>query len=149
MEYNAQSILTIVMIVLALFSLFYIHRTNESVTYIRKSLSTTSAVQYAASERGTITEPTTHSDGPNLKIIEGTSGHLFLGEKVASFDGKVLFRELNDQKIEELYRTSRSLPLTAPHNLTCTFWAVVTTINPPTEAVEKQISLPSLLLEIK
>lgn len=71
--------------------------------------------------------------------IEGTSGKLFKGEVVRQFDGQ---RQFKDVSVKDLAKRSKdaaaSSRLKPVSDRRCPHWAVVTTINEPTEAVQRQ-----------
>ena len=145
-----QSALMLILILLSIFLIYSLHTTNESVEYIRKSFSSNNQAPYDPYLQRVkppieqSVEPTSFNVTMDItsKFNEGTSGRLFQGEKVNSYNGRALFRDLNASGINALYHTN-SMVYPSSHNLTCTNWAVVTTINEPTEAVRKQISLPN------
>ena len=72
--------------------------------------------------------------------VNGNTGHVFTGEKIREFGGT---RKLTPDSLKQRHRSP--LPATVP---SCTQWAVVTTINAPTEGVKSVASLPHWCLVI-
>jgi hypothetical protein len=79
--------------------------------------------------------------------IEGTSGKLFEGSEINHFNGTFRFKDINTEKLKEMAKLPRK-GLKATPNIECQFWAVVTTINPPTPAVERQATQPGWCLVV-
>lgn len=71
--------------------------------------------------------------------IEGTSGKLFKGEVVRQFDGTRLFKDVSAKDLAKRTKDAASSSrLKHVSDRRCSQWAVVTTINEPTEAVQRQ-----------
>ncbi len=79
--------------------------------------------------------------------ISGTSGKLFEGKKVAQFTRQRLFGGVQTlSQLEKVYGTNgmgnkAHLSVPGVEEITCDKWSVVTTISPPTGAVERQAQL--------
>lgn len=75
-----------------------------------------------------------------------TSGRLFKGEKINTFDEKyVLFHDYYHPPEKE--RSTPPIP-TSPDALICDRWSVVTTIFEPSEAVQRQAKIPGWCLVV-
>jgi hypothetical protein len=82
--------------------------------------------------------------------ISGTSGKLFEGKKVAQFTRPRLFGPQTLTQLEKTYgpppatsggKSGTHLSVAGVEEITCDKWSVVTTISPPTSAVEHQAQL--------
>lgn len=80
---------------------------------------------------------------PNM---EGTTGHLFKGELVRNYTLPRMFHSLTQEELnQKLHKRPNFRSRMLTNNTSgefCLNWAVVTTINPPTPATEKQANLP-------
>lgn len=72
--------------------------------------------------------------------IEGTSGKLFEGKEINKFNGSVLFATVSEESLKALTKDGKT-PFALLNSTKCSFWSVVTTINPPTDAVTRQSML--------
>lgn len=79
--------------------------------------------------------------------IEGTSGKLFEGQEINHYNGTMRFKGSTVEKLQEMAKSSRK-GLKATSKVDCQYWAVVTTINPPTPAVERQAAQPGWCLVV-
>lgn len=79
--------------------------------------------------------------------IEGTSGKLFEGQEINHYNGSLRFKGATVESLKEMAKNPRK-GLKATSKVGCQYWAVVTTINPPTPAVERQANQPGWCLVV-